>query len=155
MFTELSIAITAVVWGLLFPGPNLLCLPLPHVVPFSLDLFVSWRERGECNSWRLEGASWIHLQQVVCVISPGVVFWPNPGWECMVDVALCSGGARNQVKTWRWKAAYSSNNLTPSHWIYICWSLLGESKSVTTRWGLGSGNTPVANTSLSWLFDVS
>jgi hypothetical protein len=52
------------------------------------------------------------------------------------------------------KVAYSSNNSVAMD-IYICWSLLGESKSVTTRPGLGSGNTPLTNTSLSWLIDVS
>jgi len=45
-----------------------------------------------------------------------VVSRPDPGWELIVDVALCRGEVRTSVRTRRSLAYSSSNN--SSYWIY-------------------------------------
>jgi hypothetical protein len=84
-----------------------------------------------------------------------VVYWPIPGRECILDVALSRSEARILGQDTEVRFPLGRNNVTPLHGIHTGWSLLDESSLVTIRRRLGNGNTPLTTTLSSDLLYVS
>ena len=117
------------------------------------------------------------MTAVTCVPDEhNVVSGPNPGWERIVDVAVCRSEARTSVRTRGWrvltlvttvegegclhwsqllrvKGAYTGHN--SAHWGYTgvyCVRVSELQGEVKTREG---GNIPLASVQPSWRLDVS
>ena len=88
-----------------------------------------------CTSDQLvaKTSTWQHSQQKDILAHGGVVYRPIPGRECIVDFTVGRSEARTSVRTMRLRVPYRRNNVTPLHWIHMCWSLLEESCSVVIR----------------------